>query len=401
MKTAYNFIFILFLLASVSGCSHDNIDGTKGLEVINIGDDYTEKKIKISDVVEDISYVKLETDTSCLIGEVDFLIPLEDRFIIADARKAKAVYMFSREGKFMGKIGRLGQGPEEYTHIIDVKADPVGKRVMIVDVSGAKMYTFDGKYAGTVKIPGRKAGFISGGEMIASYMDYKPAASGDGRKFLPNIVVSDASTGERVDSGAFYPSWVNRNSIASAVYSAVDFRTAGELVMFSFSDTLYSVSENGIRPAYLFYYNDGHQEKMTRYLEETRDSKDMLANFDKYMALNTEKVYKVLATEDVVYIYLVKGDNKVNYSVACLYYPAAGTLLRAVGNHSPLYDSDMDEFYDGYFVAADRDSFYSVIPADAADYFKDEDLGAEALKVKQALSPDDNPVIVVSRMKKL
>ena len=54
--------------------------------------------------------------------------------------------LFQRDGKFIRKIGRLGQGPKEYSYVEDMDIDETAGRIYVK--SGGKLvaYSFDGEY---------------------------------------------------------------------------------------------------------------------------------------------------------------------------------------------------------------------------------------------------------------
>ena len=75
-----------------------------------------EGNLRMSDLIESVEYIPLETTDKCLIGDgvrYDF----NDEYIIAGDLHGEAVYLFNRKGKFIRAIGGKGPGPQEFTYI--------------------------------------------------------------------------------------------------------------------------------------------------------------------------------------------------------------------------------------------------------------------------------------------
>lgn len=76
---------------------------------------YETRDLFLSDLVEEISYVKLETNPEYLVNAFAKVYKTPNGFLIRTSKKELGV--FSEQGKFLNKIGKLGQGPAEYNHI--------------------------------------------------------------------------------------------------------------------------------------------------------------------------------------------------------------------------------------------------------------------------------------------
>ena len=74
------------------------------------------KPLLLSDIVKDVEYVKLETQDNILVGDIKQLKRTE-KFVFIYSRNQNHVMMFDTSGRFIRKIGRVGQGPGEVTNI--------------------------------------------------------------------------------------------------------------------------------------------------------------------------------------------------------------------------------------------------------------------------------------------
>ena len=74
------------------------------------------KPLLLSDIVKDVEYVKLETQDNILVGSINQLKRTK-KFVFIYSWHQNHVMMFDTSGKFIRKIGRVGQGPGEIANI--------------------------------------------------------------------------------------------------------------------------------------------------------------------------------------------------------------------------------------------------------------------------------------------
>jgi len=121
-------------------------------EVISIDPNKTQLgKITLSDMIESIEYIPLETNTNCLVGEIRDrnCLLVSNNYILVYCNRSGSYYLFSRTGKFLAKIGNEGRGPGEYpiaTRIVSINEEL--HQISIVSSSSRKLffYDFNGKY---------------------------------------------------------------------------------------------------------------------------------------------------------------------------------------------------------------------------------------------------------------
>ena len=149
------FYFFLMLI-SLMGCSSPkgNADTEKveeGLPVINLSEGVEEvDKLNLSDAAERVEIVKLETTRQSLISDIEH-IQVTNSDIWITHYKDQYLYRFSRDGKFKNRVGKIGQGPEEYTRLSSFWIDDTTKEVYILStVYGVKVYDFEGHYIRTL-----------------------------------------------------------------------------------------------------------------------------------------------------------------------------------------------------------------------------------------------------------
>jgi len=105
--------------------------------------------LNMSDFIDSVFYVPLQTTSNSLIGKIDKIYQDENTIIIVDKDVAKAIFIFDNAGKFLSKISKLGEGPDEYKTITDVTVDFSEKKVEVLDNVKRKIFSYD--FKGTLK----------------------------------------------------------------------------------------------------------------------------------------------------------------------------------------------------------------------------------------------------------
>ncbi len=86
--------------------------------------------------------IPLETLGDALIGEIDKL-EMDDSHIVILDKRMRTVWLFGIDGKFIRKIGRLGNGPKEYVSLDDMCFDKEKGTIWIWDRIKQVMLEYD------------------------------------------------------------------------------------------------------------------------------------------------------------------------------------------------------------------------------------------------------------------
>ena len=118
MKLDYIALFlVLFFLAACGSksSSPDMVDDNalpteETFKEIDLANNLKDcgKPLLLSDIVKDVEYVKLETQDNILVGDIKQLKRTE-KCVFIYSRNQNHVMMFDTSGKFIRKIGRVGQ----------------------------------------------------------------------------------------------------------------------------------------------------------------------------------------------------------------------------------------------------------------------------------------------------
>ena len=136
---------IVFFLISMSSCN-SNKEIQDNILRINIPKTKEGTQLYASDFISDIEYVTLETHSQCLIGEACKTSVSENYILVYSPNEAECL-LFSRQGKFIRKIGQSGNGPEKY--IVDsynIKIDERAEIVYLIGLSWIYSYRITGEF---------------------------------------------------------------------------------------------------------------------------------------------------------------------------------------------------------------------------------------------------------------
>ncbi|MDR0543037.1 MAG: 6-bladed beta-propeller [Dysgonamonadaceae bacterium] len=319
-------LFLIALLTVTVSCRQENgrpgtVHPSPAVE-ITVGEK-TGIELPIEHWIEKVEFVRLETRSDVLIGQISHLLFTDSLIIVADQGIAQAIFVFDRNGRFRNRIGGRGQGPGEYLYIEHLALAPGKDRIAIVDMSLKRImyYELDGTYLHTENFP-----------FWLFYFEYLAS----GNKAFNVSGLNDPEYGKYRNNELIVTG--SRNDVlygACNDYGSEDFnfwgtpnplRKFGGEVYFnpSFTDTVFLVTDEGVEPKYLLTVENSipfKEKRMTDELfQEYKDHRGYYLNGDflkvqDYFILHimnhptdfvlyshkTSKIYKVL-------------DNNVTYN---------------------------------------------------------------------------------------
>lgn len=124
--------------------ANDQLDS---IPVINLARGVVENSsFSISDVAKKVEIVSLEVTDGSILADISKLL-VTDNDIWIKHYKEERILRFSRSGKFLNFVGKIGQGPEEYITLYDFNVDESQKEVYVISaLYGVKVYDYEGHY---------------------------------------------------------------------------------------------------------------------------------------------------------------------------------------------------------------------------------------------------------------
>lgn len=350
-----------------------------------------ENMIKLSEIVDSIQYIPLETQDGCLIGNVDKLIATNDNYyLVVDKDVASSVSLFDKEGSFVMKIGNRGAGQGEYITIDDVDCD--NEYIYIWDGSSRRIlkYSMKGDYISSLKFDHIAYSMccIDGGK-FAFCCDYSRNESLRIDNMLPNLMIFDENSG-RVDSDLFFES-----TISNLAYNCTFNNLCNGNLYLSLNDTIYHVTNSGIQRKYVLKYDKQYFDKKNAYVERTK-TEQMSAN-DAVKSYNEDLFPHLITYFDCegVDVFFMSMCGFLYYG---FYNSSTGVYKEAAANKRlPIIDD-----IDGVAIFSPRYSkkniIYSVMEPNSI--LEKQKLTPSQKWEKMKLSEDSNPIVMKMYMKK-
>ncbi len=304
MKTILLLIFLLILISckrnvDSSANKTDNgffeVDIEKGIN--------SNKQLKVSLFCDSIEYIPLETRADCLIAEIkDMKVNNEFIFVLAED-SGKELFVFSRNGKFLNKIGKQGRGPKEYYDLIDYTV--CGDSVFVVDYAERiALYKITGEFIRYIKLAKQASCILHlNKDLFACYI---PDSFFEEDEKLYNWLVLN-SKGDSVNSiqqpFLRYPS---EKKLISNHYVLTDFSSEHPASFKeAFNDTLYYIDSINIE-SYGLLHLGLHKIDYTKSFEEIAS------------ATHNMRINRLIDTKSLLFTYYVcmcRGNNVTHRGV--------------------------------------------------------------------------------------
>ena len=394
--------FVLLILLFVAGCTAPSTEKHSGIPV-TVPLSKGNNPILLSNIADSLHYIQLETIDECLIGGIKKIYAVGDKLIIFDRDITKSIYFFERDGTFINKISRIGQGPGEYVSITDIAIKEEDEEIIIWDIRTRKLlvYNFDGTFISNIEFPyfGKSIEYV-GGDFLAVYCDY------DSNKFIfdgktsPNLIVFNLKSRE-TKYDLFFDNSINTQGIRIILNNLFLFSGQVQLIP-TLSNSIYGISKEGSKEKYYLDFGIPFKEKMDAYIKNLPNVSvlDIRSAQEKS---NLPFMINTLSSDRIIYLDYSCGRSYYNG----FYYPESNTYLEASSvaqENSPmvLVKNDIDNTIPFMPISADAENnFYVVLnPYVLHEKFKDsEDTNIQNLK--KISKPDENPIIVKFFMKTL
>jgi hypothetical protein len=113
-------------------------------------------QLMLSDLAGSVEYIPLETRDECILvaGTEYQEFDVSDNYILISSGITGDVFLFKRNGRFVTKVGRKGQGPGEYLNSFNVYIDEPNGQLIVIDAAfKALFYGLNGKHIRTLSTP--------------------------------------------------------------------------------------------------------------------------------------------------------------------------------------------------------------------------------------------------------
>lgn len=365
-------LILLFIFCSCNPIQKENYIVDK----ITLELSESESKIKLSEIIDSIVYIPLETNGQSLLGNIDRIIGMENgNFLIVDKNLVSEVLVFDSVGHFLNKIGKKGSAPSEYVMIEDIAY--YNQTAYIWDSSSRKIleYSLDGNWKNSYRFDYVAYSFscINPNEFVF-YCDYVPNNNLLKENKYPNYIKFNVKTG-LIDSDLYFDKDVPSHAFLLSLNNL-----SNNLIYSTMNDTIYMVEGGLLKQKYVLNYKDKYKRNRENYLKDMSFSSSDATNSDKCIF---PQLITYFECNNMNLLFLRMGSTF--YYV--LYYPETGVCREASSTTNPIVN-DIDETAQFIIYYSKDNVLYSVMEPELI-IEKNPSL-AKSL----SLSYDDNLVLV-------
>jgi hypothetical protein len=141
------------LLSLFCGCAGNSIQNQENIPVIDLSQDYPEKKISFQELGGEIEYIPLETTDDVLLDKRAKIVSISDKYIIITNDIRGDVFTFGRDGKVISYFNHKGRSGEEYIQLRQLIFDEENQEFYVLTLNKIIVYSEKGQYKRTLPFP--------------------------------------------------------------------------------------------------------------------------------------------------------------------------------------------------------------------------------------------------------
>ena len=380
MKT----IMLIFLLILLTSCTGGNRQ--KPVPVIDLQNPRDTRDIYLSELLDDIHIVKLETGDEILLGQYTSYLVGEKFVITIDENK---ILQFSNNGGFLRTLARAGNGPDEFLRA-EVFALDDNNDILYVNHRGdsRNILTFDLKTGNRLKrIPTGVDNLIS--QIIVS---------GDSILTVVPRMNKDYNLYNLTTSGKFVDGIAPPDIKEIGLQTSIDMVINELYYMPKEYDTLYLVKGTSYKPYCFFHIED----RFTYENNEIGNFVYLSANTPGFMIAN--KAHASIKLNDDGETFSMNADKQTRYLISKNDFAVTG--IKDFRNDLLGIDEDLDQWANylyinnnlGYVVYSSFELKQKITKALESNKL-DDPVKQRILALNQEIKENDNPVLVIGNLK--
>lgn len=359
-------------------------------------------KLILSDIIESIEYIPIETNNRCLISTIsdNRSFVMTSNHILIHCKKNNIIYLFNRKGQFVSQISKEGKGPGEFLKytIQLLKIDEVNKQIITYTSYPKRLmyFNFEGQFIKSIPIESKQ--YI---DFLLSIDDrYLNLSANDGMRKIPYTYGVFSSEFELIHQKIKPIQIVSNKPRTGVIVGGTPFSYyfyngnlhIREVVL---NDTLYVVDSKKYTFIPKYCINAGKYEFSVDVLI---DSDHFLSRQENYLSVNS-----IFETQK----YLFLSYYFQNKNFFCYYDKTEGKILH-FNSHSGIsndfdggldfwpqyqYNNQLIAFYDAYLFEENINNPRKMEPKGTQEAIKRLD------KLTNNLDPEANPVMVIVTLK--
>lgn len=392
-KYFFRFSFYFFMAVLLSSCGGNQKAASmmeNGLTIIPFESAIQdERKLLMSDLIEKVEYIPLQTDSNCLIGNLwDNGIVRSSKYFFLTV--GDNLLQYALDGKFIRAIGSVGGGPGEYNWISDIDASDRSHRLFVADIG--KMNVYDTE----------SGDFICSYPMDDATFQFKMKNDSTLFRFLYNstgrvnirVLISDTH-GDTLRAYPRHDLFDVKEGMVFMIASSDDrfmYRCGNDICYReNYNDTIFTVTEQELIPRYVFDLGKYHLPSDYRF--------ELLGDEDKFNSLAGPylSIHPIEVADFVFIPYAYWAGKGVRENMMAVYDKRKNECYKVAGG---ALKNDMDGLFDFRpAVALDDYTLLKVVQASQVFKYAEKNPSVLENEVLKNLQEDDNPVLMVVTLK--
>lgn len=312
MKNKLIYAILFLATAAFSACSSSpkqenkevNTPSEKSFYELDLSKDFSgsdNQTLLLSDIVEDVEYVKLETTDDCLLaGTARVFITNDDIYTLNNYSDYKLLRFDRKTGKFISQIGSIGQGPKEMINPCFVFAKDSLVYVTSTSTDKVYVYTNENQFVRSVPFCKDRSSFEDGVGETISVIDHQYIVRHPGQ-LQSQLNYNQYMAAEVIDMNSNRLFAMRDTSDVYGIMLTLDWDPIrwyykGNINFYNEPDrTVYAVTKDSIIPRYHFNLGDNKWPVMDGKLTK---------EFIKHIKFKSFR-----ETEDYLYLYWNQSEK--------------------------------------------------------------------------------------------
>lgn len=398
-------IFIFCITIIVWGCHTANKSDYNGSEVIKVNPSEVEDFVNLSEIADSIKCIKLQIDSSDVMGKVREIV-IREKYIYAVDVSQQCIFVFDREGRFVSKLNKRGEGPGEYIWMGPVFIDENEDYIEIVEFEGSssrlmKYSNIDFDFLGETSFPDVRFNSCKKNDEYYYFSTQHLDNLINEKETNASLIISDSLGQLKI---LFDKKIVTNGSSFSPNIESFTRNNKGELfVSLMYDNTFYKLEKDSVIPVYSVDFgkyeidNSIGRESVQKQLRYITDSdkkvffpvlnmnNDSILSFSYYFKEEENRMFR---ENDFRQYIKMKGSGKTYH-------------VRKINNDLTSFPEYL--YVSSYFFGCAHEVWYKDYLVDII--LPDQYLGAKGdnkvlIDGIGEIAAEDNPIIVMAKLKK-
>lgn len=360
------------------------------------------EEVSTKQIIKNIKYIALETDSLCLIQNPRLIKFINDTLFVSDSEN---LFTFTSDGKLVAKIGKKGRASQEYIRLTSFFVDSKNGYVAIFDNVNSKLlkFSFKGEFLESIKIKKETLQWVNQidffaqeNAIICSYsLPFKPPT-------IPNSISAISLKDDSIMGSIPYKSKSLGRALVNFSLHPITFsQESGSipLCIEPFSDKIWGYTNNEFAIKYTIKTIDPviSLQKLETFTNSIDDYFDVFESIQKNdKSIGIRNIY-----ETTNYIIASIGGKDKNYSV--LYDKKNKKGAFYLNYYSDITDTYFDVLL-GLSASSStyKDNFIVIMNQpleDLRNMFIQESKDKDFVSVLKNTSEDDNPIVAIIELK--